>query len=87
MLSVARYPHMNRAQRRDPAKHERALWPAAGTKASPLLLSLICGVGLMQPEYAAPVYAPPIREAGKSVITKALSKWQRFKAYCLGTAS
>lgn len=77
MLSVARYPHMNRAQRRDPAKHEQALWPAAGTKASPLLLSLICGAGLMQPEYAAApwhvpslVYSPPIREVGKSVFAK-----------------
>lgn len=50
MLRSSRYPHMNRAARRHPAKYERSLWPTTQGGVSALFLTLMVSGGFMQPE-------------------------------------
>ena len=81
MLSSSRYPHMNRAARRHPAKYERSLWPTTQDGVSALFLTLMVSGGFMQPEQGqveaprVPAITPPLPPSRKAPLLQRIKAW------------
>lgn len=91
MLSHAKYPYMNRAQRRDPVAFDGSRVVAMGCAVSRLMWALLVRAGVFATKagyvpdgdgYANPslptAISTGIRAVGKSIAAKAVSVWRKL---------
>lgn len=86
MLSAAKYPYMNRAQRRDPSTYEDAVIPALGCAVSRLMWALLVRAGVFIGTVRAvgndlglaAAISAGIRAVGESIASKARAVWRKL---------
>ena len=86
MLSHAKYPYMNRAQRRDPIAFDGSRVVAMGCAVSRLMWALLVRAGVFigvvreaaKPKSLPDAISTGIRAVGKSIAAKAVSVWRKL---------